>query len=81
MPQCERFDGPVRGCGNAVRQVAESLGELGVPRPFARVMHVDLSGSDKRMVIQPVAYDGPGVWVEDQAPSSQGQAGRLALVK
>lgn len=50
---------------------------------FARVMYVCASDHhhDRRLVIQPVAYDGPGVWTEDQAPSSQGQAGRLALVK
>ena len=50
---------------------------------FGRVMYADLSGSkdEKRLVIQPVVYDGPGVWVEESAPSSNGQAGRLALVK
>lgn len=50
---------------------------------FARVMYADLTGSkdEKRLVIQPVVYDGPGIWVEESAPSSNGQAGKLALVK
>jgi hypothetical protein len=50
---------------------------------FGRVMHIDLHGNpnDKRLVIQPVAYTGPGVIVSEDAPSSDGQVGRLRLVR
>jgi hypothetical protein len=50
---------------------------------FGRVMHVDIHGNPnhKRIVIQPVAYTGPGVIITDDAPSSDGQVGRLRLVR
>jgi len=50
---------------------------------FGRVMCIDLHGNpnDKRLVIQPVAYTGAGVIVTTNAPSSDGQVGRLRLVR
>jgi Flp pilus assembly protein TadG len=50
---------------------------------FGRVMYVDLNGNpnDKCLVIQPVAYTGQGVFVDVNAPSSDGQVGRLRLVR
>jgi len=50
---------------------------------FGRVMHIDLTGapSTKRLVLQPVAYTGPGVIVIEDAPSSDGQVGVVVLVR
>ena len=50
---------------------------------FGRVMCIDLQGSpnNKRLVIQPVAYTGPGVLVSATAQSTDGQVGRLRLVR
>jgi len=50
---------------------------------FGRVMHVDTQGNPhhRRVVVQPVAYTGPGVIVITNAPSSNGQVGRLRLVR
>ncbi len=50
---------------------------------FGRVMHIDLHGNpnDKRLVIQPVAYTGPGVIVVPDAQPTDGQVGRLRLVR
>lgn len=50
---------------------------------FGRVMHVDLTGSpkNKALLLQPVAYTGPGVIVSEHAPSSQGAAGYARLVR
>ncbi|MHC4234043.1 MAG: hypothetical protein ACYSUQ_02910, partial [Planctomycetota bacterium] len=50
---------------------------------FGRVMHVDLTGNPntKRLVIQPVAYTGPGVIITEDAPSSEGMVGVVVLVR
>lgn len=50
---------------------------------FGRVMQVDLQGSpnSKRLVIQPVAYTGPGVHTDPNAPPSDGQVGLITLVR
>jgi len=50
---------------------------------FGRVMTIDLHGNpnNKRLIIQPVAYTGPGVVVHDYAPSSNGQVGALRIVR
>ena len=48
---------------------------------FGRIMEVNLSGSNKRLVMQPVAYTGSAVVVSENAPSSNGQIGRLVLVR
>lgn len=50
---------------------------------FGRIMHIDLTGAPKtkRLVIQPVAYTGPGIVVHDYAPSSRGQVGALRIVR
>jgi hypothetical protein len=47
---------------------------------FARVMYVHLS-SPKSLVVQPVAYTDDGVIVNPQAPSTNGQVGRVMLVQ
>lgn len=48
-----------------------------------RIMHIDLTGSpnNKELVIQPVSYIGEVVIVADYAASTNGQMGRLMLVK
>jgi hypothetical protein len=50
---------------------------------FGRVMHTDLAGSPKTkgLLIQPVAYTGPGVIISEYAPSCQGAAGYARLVR
>ncbi len=50
---------------------------------FGRVMHVDLHGNpnDKQLVVQPVAYTGPFVFVREYAESTDGQVGKLYLVR
>ncbi|MBP7744917.1 MAG: hypothetical protein KA383_02220 [Phycisphaerae bacterium] len=50
---------------------------------FGRVMTIDLHGNPnhKRLLIQPVAYTGPGVVVHHDAPSSNGQVGALRIVR
>ena len=50
---------------------------------FARVMEVDLHGAPdkKRLVVQPTSYMGPGIIVDDDAPSTHGQLGQVYLVK
>jgi hypothetical protein len=50
---------------------------------FGRLMSIDLQGdpNNKRLVIQPVAYTGPGVLVSPTAQSTDGQVGRLRLVR
>ena len=50
---------------------------------FARVMYVDLHGNpeNKQIMVQPVAYTGPGVIVRHYADSSGGQVGSLRLVR
>jgi hypothetical protein len=50
---------------------------------FGRVMCVDFQSSpdNKRLVIQPLAYTGPGVGVRACASSTHGQVGRLRLVR
>ncbi len=48
-----------------------------------RLVHIDLHGSpdNKELVIQPVAYNGEVVIVREYAASTNGQMGRLMLVK
>ncbi len=48
-----------------------------------RVMHIDLHGApnSKELIIQPVAFTGGQVIVSASAPSTNGQMGRLMLVK
>lgn len=50
---------------------------------FGRVMEITLNGSmsQKRLVVQPVAYTGSSVIVSDSAPSSGGMVGRIRLVR
>ena len=50
---------------------------------FARVMSVHLQGSSKDdgIWLQPVSYTGPGVKITPGAPSSNGAAGRIVLVR
>ncbi|HEY3245649.1 MAG TPA: TadG family pilus assembly protein [Phycisphaerae bacterium] len=50
---------------------------------FGRVMHIDLTGSpnNKRLVIQPVPFTGPGVETNPSAPSTNGQVGVFSLVR
>jgi hypothetical protein len=50
---------------------------------FGRVMHIDLTGNpnNKRLVIQPLAFTGPGVQTDPSAPSSNGQVGVFSLVR
>ena len=50
---------------------------------FARVMGVKLQGSSsgRGLWVQPVSYNGPGVIVNPNAPSSGGVAGRIVLVR
>jgi hypothetical protein len=46
-------------------------------------MEVNLHGnpSDKRLIIQPVAYTGPGIVIKEYAKSSEGAAGLVRLVR
>ena len=49
---------------------------------FARVMFVKLSSSKQRgLWMQPVSYNGPGVITIPGAPSSDGNAGQIVLVR
>lgn len=50
---------------------------------FARIMEAQLTGSmdDKRLVVQPVPWSDGNVIVSESAPSSNGQLGRVMLVK
>jgi hypothetical protein len=48
---------------------------------FGRIMEVDTRGKEKRLIIQPVAYTGSAVIVSADAPSTEGQIGRLVLVR
>lgn len=52
---------------------------------FGRVMHVDLTGNQNKpgygFFIQPVSYSGGGVIIDPQAPSTNGQVGRLVLAR
>jgi hypothetical protein len=50
---------------------------------FGRVMHIDLHGQpdNKRLVIQPTPYTGEGIIVIHYAPTTDGQVGRLRLVR
>jgi hypothetical protein len=48
---------------------------------FGRVVEVELGGSVKALVIQPVAYSGSSVILSENAPSTDGRIGRVVLVK
>lgn len=48
---------------------------------FGRVMEVELTGNEKRLVIQPAAVTSETVIVDERAPSSDGRAGRVILIK
>ncbi|MCH7813017.1 MAG: hypothetical protein IID40_03255, partial [Planctomycetes bacterium] len=48
---------------------------------FARLMEVQLSGSTKVIVFQPVAYTDSNIIVQENAPSTNGQVGRIMLVQ
>ncbi len=50
---------------------------------FGRLMEIDLTGnpSDKRIVIQPVVYNGPGIITDPAAASSGGMAYGLQLAR
>jgi hypothetical protein len=50
---------------------------------FGRLMGADLRGdpSQRDVVVQPVAYSGPGVIISTYVPSSGGYMGRAVLVK
>ncbi|HEY3242329.1 MAG TPA: pilus assembly protein TadG-related protein [Phycisphaerae bacterium] len=48
---------------------------------FVRIMHVDLSGTTKHLYVQPVVYAGPGLTVQNSAPSTNGNVGVLMLVR
>lgn len=48
---------------------------------FGRLMHVDLTGNDKEVVVQPVVYSGPGLRLEPTAEPIPGSTmGRIVLV-
>ena len=48
---------------------------------FGRIMEIDLTGSpkNKRLVIQPATYSGPGVLTNSAAPSSEGMVVYVGL--
>ncbi len=48
---------------------------------FGRVMEVDLTGSDKILVVQPVPYYGPDIVTSPDAPSTDRLIGSLQLVR
>lgn len=50
---------------------------------YGRVMDVVLTGSpsNRRVVVQPIAYSGSSISVSETAPSSGGQVGRIMLVR
>lgn len=50
---------------------------------YGRILHVSITGnpSQRSLVIQPVAYTGEGVVVDEEAPSTEGQIGRIVLTK
>ena len=48
---------------------------------FATVVSVNLNGPSQEFIVQPVPYNGAGVSVDPDAPSSNGQIGRLRLVQ
>ena len=52
---------------------------------FGRVMHIDLKGNQSKpdygFFIQPVSYSGGGLKIDPDAPSSNGQMGRLVLAR
>ena len=50
---------------------------------FGRIMDVDLHGrpDNKRLVIQPMAYTGAGIYVSPEAPSTNGLVGIALLVR
>jgi hypothetical protein len=48
---------------------------------FGRLMHVELNGSDKEVVIQPVIYTGPAVMISESAPSSGGMVVNAQIVQ
>ena len=49
----------------------------------SRLMEVNFNGSpeSKRLVIQPTSYMGPGIIIDEDAPSTYGQLGRIELVR
>lgn len=50
---------------------------------YARIMDIELNGppSGKKFWVQPVSYSGGGVILDPNAPSSNGMAGRVVLVR
>lgn len=50
---------------------------------FGRLLEIDLTGnpSDKRLVLQPVVYDGPGVQTDPDGESSEGLVVGIRLVR
>lgn len=48
---------------------------------FGRVIRVNLHGSNPEFVVQPAVYIGPGVITDESAPSTNGQVGRVMLVR
>jgi len=48
---------------------------------FGRVMEVNLNGNNKGLWLQPVSYNGGGVIIDPNAPSSGGLLGRIVLAR
>jgi hypothetical protein len=48
---------------------------------FVRVMHIDLTGTDKHLYVQPVVYGGPGVTTHPNAASTSGNVAVVHLVR
>ncbi len=68
-------DGVVDDGSNAVFNIIDMR--------FGRVMEIDLTGNqnNKRLVIQPVVYNGPGIIMDPNAQSSGGTIFALQLVR
>ena len=50
---------------------------------FGRLLEIDLTGNpaNKRLVLQPVVYDGPGVQTDPDGESSEGLVVGIRLVR
>ena len=48
---------------------------------FGRVMRVNLESTPAELVVMPAPYIGPGVVTDESAPSTNGQIGRVTLVR
>ena len=48
---------------------------------FGRLISVELNGQPKELIVQPLPYNGGGVIIDENAPSSNGLIGRIVLVE